>query len=52
VLLPAAADDPDYQAWVGAFLQALQELGWTLGRNVRIDTRWATSNAAGIRKQA
>ena len=52
VLLPVAADDPDYQAWVGAFLQALQELGWIDGRNVRIDTRWATNNAAGIRKHA
>ena len=42
VLLNAAAGDPDFQAWVGAFLQALQELGWIDGRNVRIDTRWAT----------
>ena len=41
VLLPAAADDPEYQARVGAFLQGLQQLGWTIGRNVRIDTRWA-----------
>jgi putative tryptophan/tyrosine transport system substrate-binding protein len=40
VLLPAAADDPVYQAWVGAFLQELAFLGWTIGRNVRIDTRW------------
>jgi ABC-type uncharacterized transport system substrate-binding protein len=52
VLLPAPVDDPDYQAWVGAFLQKLQELGWTDGRNVRIDIRWATVNPAGIRKQA
>jgi putative ABC transport system substrate-binding protein len=52
VLLPAPAGDPEYRAWVGAFLQALQELGWIDGRNVRIDTRWATSNAAGIRKHA
>jgi putative ABC transport system substrate-binding protein len=51
VLLPAAADDPDYQAWVGAFLQALAQSGWTIGRNVRIDTRWAPTNAA-IRKHA
>ena len=43
VLLPAAADDPEFQARVGAFLQALALLGWTIGRNVRIDTRWATS---------
>jgi putative tryptophan/tyrosine transport system substrate-binding protein len=41
VLLPAAADDAVYQTWVGAFLQGLGQLGWTIGRNVRIDTRWA-----------
>jgi len=50
VLLPAATDDAEYQAWVGAFLQALALLGWTIGRNVRIDTRWATTNAAEIRR--
>src|SRR5438067_979311 len=52
VLVPAAADDPVFQAWVGAFLQGLALLGWTLGRNVRIDTRWATANAADIRRHA
>jgi putative ABC transport system substrate-binding protein len=52
VLLPAAADDQAWQAWVGAFLQALGELGWTIGRNVRIDTRWAGANAAEIRRHA
>ena len=52
VLLPAAADDAEFQTRVGAFLQGLQELGWTIGRNVRVDTRWATSNAASIRKHA
>jgi ABC-type uncharacterized transport system substrate-binding protein len=52
VLLPAAADDPDAQARVGAFLQALALLGWTIGRNVRIDTRWATTSAAEIRRHA
>ena len=35
-----------FQARVGAFLQGLAILGWTIGRNVRVDTRWATSNAA------
>jgi putative ABC transport system substrate-binding protein len=52
VLLPAAADDTEFQAWVGAFLQALALLGWTIGRNVRIDTRWATANVAEIRRHA
>src|SRR5262249_30566800 len=52
VLINAAADDLQYQAWVGAFLQALALLGWTIGRNIRIDTRWATPNAAEIRKHA
>ena len=42
----------EFQAWVGAFRQALQELGWIDGRNVRIDTHWATFNVAGIRKHA
>ena len=52
VLLAARTDDPDYQAWVGAFRQALQELGWIDGRNVQIDILWATANVAGIRKHA
>jgi len=52
VLLPGTADDAEFQARIGAFLQGLQELGWTIGRNVRVDTRWATSNAASIRKHA
>ena len=52
VLLPATADDLEFQARVGAFLQGLQQLGWTIGRNVRIDTRWATTNAAEIRRHA
>jgi putative tryptophan/tyrosine transport system substrate-binding protein len=52
VLLPAIADDPVWQARVGAFLQALALLGWTIGRNVSIDTRWASANAAEIRKHA
>jgi ABC-type uncharacterized transport system substrate-binding protein len=51
VLLPSAAENPEYQPWVGAFLQELSQLGWSIGRNVRIDTRWAATNA-DIRKQA
>jgi putative ABC transport system substrate-binding protein len=52
ILLPAAANDAEFQIWVGAFLQALAQLGWTDGRNVRIDIRWATTNAADIRRHA
>jgi putative tryptophan/tyrosine transport system substrate-binding protein len=42
VLMAAAADDPEYQARIVAFLQRLQQLGWADSRNVRVDTRWAT----------
>ena len=51
VILPAASDDAEFQTWMGAFLQALAQLGWTIGRNIRIDTRWATASAAKIRQQ-
>jgi putative ABC transport system substrate-binding protein len=46
ILLSATADDTEFQTWVGAFLQELQSLGWSIGRNVNIDTRWATANAS------
>jgi putative ABC transport system substrate-binding protein len=52
VLLPAAADDAIFQARLAAFHQALALLGWIIGRNVRIDTRWATTNRAEIQRQA
>jgi hypothetical protein len=52
MLLPAASDDAEFQARVGAFLQGLQQSGWSIGHNVRIDTRWGTPNAADIRRHA
>jgi putative tryptophan/tyrosine transport system substrate-binding protein len=52
ILLPVAADDAEFQTRVGAFLQGLQQLGWAIGRNVRIDTRWAGASAAEIRRHA
>ena len=52
VLLPAAADDREFQAWFGAFLQGLALAGWTIGHNARIDSRWATANANEIRRHA
>ena len=41
-----AADDPESQARIGAFLQGLQQSGWTIGSNVRIDYRWGTTDYA------
>jgi putative tryptophan/tyrosine transport system substrate-binding protein len=52
LLMPAAADDAEFQARVGAFLQGLALSGWTIGRNVRIETRWAGVNAPDIRRHA
>jgi ABC-type uncharacterized transport system substrate-binding protein len=52
VLMSLAADDPEGQARIAAFLQGLAQLGWTDGRNVRIDLRWGAGNADDIRKYA
>ncbi len=52
VLMAATADDPDYQARIAAFQQGLQQLGWSDGRNVHIDTRWATTKSDDIRRHA
>ena len=51
VLMPSV-DDLEARTRVTTFQQALQGLGWTNGRNVRIDTRWATTNATDLRRQA
>ena len=45
VLMARSANDPEGQAFVAAFLQGLQELGWSVGRNVIVDIRWSTGNA-------
>jgi ABC-type uncharacterized transport system substrate-binding protein len=47
-----AAGDPETVARSAAFLQGLAQLGWTEGRNVRIDYRWGLGNADNIRKYA
>jgi len=47
VLDSRAADDPEGQARRAVFLEGLQELGWTDGRNVRIDYRWAAADEIG-----
>src|SRR4029453_18997327 len=52
VLVNLAADDPMGQARVAAFVQGLQAAGWSDGRNVRIDTRWAAADPGNFRKYA
>ena len=52
VLIPGTSDDAEYQDRMAAFLQELQQLGWSDGRNVRIDTRWAAGDANLFRKYA
>ena len=50
--LTARAQQPQRMRRIGAFLQELQQLGWSDGRNVRIDTRWAAGDANLFRKYA
>jgi len=52
MLLSGTADDAGFQTWVGAFLQGLAQSGRVIGRNVRIETRWAGSKADDIRRHA
>jgi len=53
LLLPAtSADDPEFQARIGAFLQGLALSGWTVGRNVQLEYRWAGTNPDDIRRHA
>ncbi len=52
VLMHLAADDPDGQSRVAAFLQGLQEAGWAVGRNVNVDVRWAAGEADRYRRYA
>jgi ABC-type uncharacterized transport system substrate-binding protein len=51
-LMPWAASDPQVQARYAAFLQGLQQLGWTVGNNVQIDSRWSAGNEDDTRKYA
>ena len=52
VLMPLAAGDPAGQARIAVFAQGLQQSGWTIGRNVQIDTRWSAGNADDTRRYA
>ena len=46
VIMPLTADDPVGQARIAALREGLEKLGWTEGRNIRMDTRWATTSDA------
>jgi len=52
VLMASAADDSESQARITAFMQGLRRLGWSDGGNLRVDTRWATTNADDVRRHA
>src|SRR5688572_14605014 len=52
VLLGTARDDTDAKARMAAFLEGLQQVGWTEGRNLRIETRWAAGSADDFLKYA
>ena len=52
VLMSTAVDDPQDPTRLAAFAQGLQELGWTIGRNLRIDYRWGASSPDNTRKYA
>jgi putative tryptophan/tyrosine transport system substrate-binding protein len=52
VLMSTRADEPEGQARLLAFRETLQQLGWTDGHNIRIDTRWSGSEADSYRKFA
>jgi len=52
ILMPYAANDLEGQAHIAGFLQGLQQLGWSDGRNVRIDTRWVAGDAERVRRYA
>src|SRR5438552_18641704 len=52
VLMPFTPEDADAKARLAAFVQALQLAGWTVGRNVQIEYRWAGSSADNMQKFA
>jgi putative tryptophan/tyrosine transport system substrate-binding protein len=51
-LMAYTADDPQVQERIAAFLQGLQQLGWTVGQNLQIDFRWSAGNEDDTRKYA
>src|SRR5215475_11143327 len=52
VLMHTASDEPESQTNIAAFLQGLQEAGWSVGRNLRIDYRWSGLDRARLNRHA
>src|SRR4051812_15130117 len=52
VLMHTSSDEPESQTNIAAFLQGLQEAGWAVGRNLRIDYRWSAADRASLRRNA
>jgi putative ABC transport system substrate-binding protein len=52
VLMAYSESDTEYQTFLARFRDGLQMLGWTEGRNIRIDTRWATAEMEPIQRHA
>ncbi len=52
VLMHTSSDEPESQTNIAAFLQGLQEAGWAVGRNLRIDYRWSSADRASLRRNA
>lgn len=50
ILLTVSPEDTEFQAWIGVFLQALALLGWTIGKNIRVEIRWARGSASEIHR--
>ncbi|MET0630235.1 MAG: ABC transporter substrate-binding protein [Xanthobacteraceae bacterium] len=50
VLMSTAAEDPESQLRLVAFVQGLQQAGWTAGQNLQVDTRWASGDSARLRR--
>src|SRR5262249_49952445 len=52
VLIIQAESDREGQSWVAAFREELRKLGWTEGRNIEIDTRWASGDVESMKRFA
>ena len=52
VLMLTSSDEPESQTYIAAFLQGLQEAGWAVGRNLRIDYRWSRNDRARLNQHA